>query len=58
MGATAPALSAAERNALNVIAEHVRERAELRQLWVFAEAPGSEEGAAIEEVASASTGNP
>ena len=50
-GATPHVLSEAERGALNVIAEHVRERARLQQVWIFAEA-----SAGIEAVASASAG--
>ena len=50
-GATPHVLSEAERGALTVITEHVRERARLQQVWVFAEA-----SAGIEDVARASSG--
>jgi putative nucleotidyltransferase with HDIG domain len=39
-----------------VIAEHVRERAKLSQLWIFARAQGAEAQAEIDEVAHASAG--
>jgi putative nucleotidyltransferase with HDIG domain len=51
-----PALTQAERSALGVIAEHVRERVGLKQIWIFARAPGGEAGSAIEDVARASAG--
>lgn len=50
-GAIPHVLSEAERGALTVIAEHVRERVHLQQVWVFAEAGGG-----IEDIAHASSG--
>jgi putative nucleotidyltransferase with HDIG domain len=47
------ALGDAERNALAVIAEHVRERAGVQQTWIYAEPVADAAHAAIDEVARA-----
>jgi putative nucleotidyltransferase with HDIG domain len=51
-----PALTEAERSALTVIAEHVRDRVGLQQVWIFVQVPAAGAHAAIEDVARASSG--
>jgi putative nucleotidyltransferase with HDIG domain len=57
-GAEVPALTGAERSALAVIAEHVRDRARLQQVWVFAQPLDSNARVAIEEVARTGASGP
>ena len=54
-GATPPPLTGAERSALTVIAAHVRERVQLKQVWIYAEVPGEDARVEIEDVARVST---
>src|SRR3954467_5979867 len=51
--ADSAALTAAERNALALIAEQARERAELQHVWIFTLAVDATSGASVVEVAHA-----